>query len=276
MERSHTVTETLHGQVETREYKQFPVSKYLPTLDEWILAAYPATPAVEKMAAAERIVSTIASGADINETPRVDIAVQEVYRALDERRAQRDTRFSGIPTGFAELDTLTAGLRRSEFTVLAARPSVGKTALAANIAVHVAVHERTPVLFVSLEQKRTELAERILAGMACVDLRRLRSGRLREAEAERVMKAGETLSRSPLFVDDNETQSVVQIAANVRRMKRRHSIGFVVIDYLQLAQPDGRRDNRQEQVAAMSRRLKLLARELDIPVLCLAQLNREV
>jgi replicative DNA helicase len=127
-----------------------------------------------------------------------------------------------------------------------------------------------------LEQSRIELTERLLCCQAQVDSHRLRMGRLRPAERERVLIAGELLSRTRLFIDDTPGQNMTRIAASVRRMKRLHGIGLAIVDYLQLVLTDGKKETRQEQVATISRRFKLLARELKIPIIVLAQLNRQV
>lgn len=181
----------------------------------------------------------------------------------------------GIPTGFNDLDTLTGGLHDSEFVVLAARPSMGKTALATNIAEYVTIDSNVPTLFVSLEMARLELAQRMLCSQGRIDAKKFRSGFISGEDRQTLVKASARLSMAPLFVDDTPSRTVTEIAATARRLKRKEKLGLVVIDYLQLIEPDNPRDPRQEQVAKMARRLKGLARELQIPVLCLAQLNRQ-
>ena len=182
----------------------------------------------------------------------------------------------GIPTGFRDLDVLTGGLHGSEFIVLAARPSMGKTALATNIAENVAIQSGIPTLFVSLEMARLELAQRLLCSQGRVDANKFRSGFLSSEDRNKLVEASAKLGEAPLFIDDTPARTVTEIAACARRLKRKQNLGFLVIDYLQLVQPDDPRDPRQEQVAKMARRLKCMARELEIPVLCLAQLNRQV
>ena len=180
------------------------------------------------------------------------------------------------PTHFRDLDQLTGGLHPGEFIVLAARPSMGKTALAANIAENVAIISRVPVLFVSLEMARLELAQRLLCSQGSIDGSKFRSGFISADDREKLMEASGKLSQSPLFIDDTPSRTVTEIAACARRLKRKEKLGLIVIDYLQLIQPDDPRDPRQEQVAKMARRLKGLARELTVPIICLAQLNRQV
>lgn len=181
----------------------------------------------------------------------------------------------GVPSGFTDLDTLTGGLHDSEFVVLAARPSMGKTAMATNIAEYVTIDSNVPTLFVSLEMARLELAQRMLCSQGRIDAGKFRSGFLSAADRKELVEASAKLSKAPLFVDDTPSQTITEIAATSRRLKRKENLGLVVIDYLQLIQPDNPKDPRQEQVARMARRLKGLARELQIPVLCLAQLNRQ-
>jgi len=183
---------------------------------------------------------------------------------------------SGVDTGFKDLDDLMGGLHNSELVILAARPSMGKTAFAMNIAENVALYQRQPVLFVSLEMSSIELADRLLCSVAEVDSRRLRNGTISKQDRKRLAETAGRISESLLFVDDSPSRTVTEIAAAARRLKRRRQgLGLIVIDYLQLLQPDDPRDPRQEQVAKMARRLKGLARELDVSVLCLAQLNRQ-
>lgn len=182
----------------------------------------------------------------------------------------------GVPSGFHDLDNMTGGLHGSEFIILAARPSMGKTALAMNIAENVAINSNKPVLFVSLEMARLELAQRMLCSQGHIDASKFRSGFLSSHDRENLVKASAKLSQAPLFVDDTPSRTITEIAACTRRLKRKHAdLGLIVIDYLQLIQPDDPREPRQEQVAKIARRLKILARENHIPVLCLAQLNRQ-
>jgi len=165
-------------------------------------------------------------------------------------------------------------LQDSELVIIAARPSVGKTAFSLGIVRHVIVEEKEPVFFVSLEQSRIELAERLLCAQARVDSHRLRKGTLGSDDMDRLIDAGGVLRSGKLFIDDSPVQSMLRISANARRLKLRHDIKLIVVDYLQLIEPDNRRDPRQEQVAQISRRLKALAKELQIPLIALAQVNR--
>jgi len=182
---------------------------------------------------------------------------------------------AGIPTGFVDLDKLTGGLHDSELVIVAARPGVGKSALVANLAEHAAIDSGIPTLFVSLEMAQLELAERMLCSRGKIDANKFRSGFLSKEDRSALVEVSAVIGRSPLFIDDNCSRNCTEIAAIARRMKRKHGLGLLIVDYLQLLQPDDPRDPRQEQVAKMSRRMKGLARELAIPVICVAQLNRQ-
>jgi replicative DNA helicase len=200
-----------------------------------------------------------------------------LYEAFDRINAQLEHGAgAGVPSGFTDLDKLTGGLHESEFVILAARPSMGKTALATNIAEYVAIEANVATLFVSLEMARLELAQRMLCSQGRIDANKFRSGYLSGDDRNKLAEASAKLGKAPMFIDDTPARTVTEIAACARRLKRKQNLGLIVIDYLQLIQPDDPRDPRQEQVAKMARRLKALARELKIPILCLAQLNRQV
>ncbi len=237
--------------------------------------AYEASqPADDLLEGAERKILDIAQMGVAGQTITLQDALKLAYDRIDMRAQPDQQSVSSVPTGFIDLDQIIVGLQNSELILVAARPSIGKTAIALNFARHVVVEERLPVFFVSLEQSRIELAERLMCSQARVDSHKMRKGHLNNEEMTKLMEAGETLSRAPLWIDDSPGQSMLRIAANARRLKLRHGIRLVCVDYLQLIEPDNRRDNRQEQVAQISRRLKFLARELSIPVVALAQLNR--
>jgi replicative DNA helicase len=213
---------------------------------------------------------------------RSDSAVQTIkdvlHTAIDRLEARLEGRHTtgGVDTGFTDLDNQTSGLHNSELVILAARPSMGKTAFAMNIAENVALQQKKPVLFVSLEMSAIELADRLLCSVAKVNGHRMRNGSISQDDRLKLVEKASVLSETPLFVDDSPARTVTEIAAAARRIKRRQGdLGLVVIDYLQLVEPDNPKDPRQEQVAKIARRLKILARELKVPVLCLAQLNRQ-
>jgi replicative DNA helicase len=233
-------------------------------------------PADELLEGAERKILDIAQLGITGQTITLQDALREAYDRIDTRTTKDQMSISGLATGYLDLDEITAGLQNSELIIVAARPSVGKTAYALNLARHISVEEKAPVFFVSLEQSRIELAERLLCCQAQVDSHKLRKGHLGSGDMEKLIEAGDQLRQARLYIDDSPGQGMLRIAANARRLKLRHQIRCVMIDYLQLIEPDNRRDPRQEQVAQISRRLKFLARELQIPVIALAQLNRGV
>lgn len=224
-------------------------------------------------------------------------AEQRVFQIQDERSSQSadsindllkqameriDARMKGthavggVDTHFGEYDNLSGGLHDGELVILAARPSMGKTALALNIAENVALLGRVPVLFVSLEMSGMELADRLLCSVARVNGHRLRNGTISQDDRKRLVEKAIEISNAPLYVDDSPSRTVSEVAAVARRVKQREkNLGLIVVDYLQLIEPDNSKDPRQEQVAKIARRLKGLAREQKVPVLCLAQLNRQ-
>jgi replicative DNA helicase len=233
-------------------------------------------PADELLGSAERKIMEIAERGVMGNTTTLYEALQSAYDRIDQRLGKKDSgSVGGVATGFVDLDALTAGFQKSELIILAARPSIGKTAFSLNIVRHIVTEERLPVFFVSLEQAKVELAERLLAAQARVDSHRLRTGHLSSEDIGKLHTAGDDLRRAAkLFIDDTPGQGMLRIAASARRLKIKEDIRLVVIDYLQLIEPENRRDPRQEQVAQISRRLKFLARELEIPVIALAQVNR--
>lgn len=243
--------------------------------NEMLSEAYKQTmPADQMIEAAERKILEIAQKGISGQVHTLEQAITDTYDRIDQRVTGGLMSASGLPTGFTDLDELTAGLHASELVIIAARPSVGKTAFSLSLTRHLVVEERVPVFFVSLEQSALELAERMLCSHARVDSHRLRKGTLSAEDMEKLIEAGNALRSAKLFIDDTPAQGMLRIAANARRLKRQHDIRLVVIDYLQLIEPDNRRDPRHEQVAQISRRLKFLAKELEIPVIALAQVNR--
>jgi len=181
----------------------------------------------------------------------------------------------GVKTGFADLDNLIEGLHPNELIVLAARPGMGKTALALNITENVAVKGKNTVLFVSLEMSKMELALRLICSRAELNSNKVRKNLLSSDEKCIFMDIVDELSKAPLFIDDTPIRTVAQIAAVARGVKRKHDLKLLVVDYIGLITPENSEEPRQEQVAKIARRLKGLARELSVPILCLAQLNRQ-
>ena len=228
----------------------------------------------EMVGKAEERVFAVHDRRSADQVTNIHDVMVEAFDHIDKRLEHGGA--TGIPTWFTELDNLTGGLHDSELVILASRPSMGKTALATNIAEHVTLKSNETCLFVSLEMARLELAQRLLCSVGKIDGNKFRSGFINRTERDKLVEASNKLSTAPLFIDDTPSRSVTEIAACSRRLKRTSNLGLVIIDYLQLIEPDNPKDPRQEQVAKIARRLKGLARELKLPVVCLAQLNRQV
>jgi len=228
----------------------------------------------ELLARAEGRIFAILEKRSSAEAKPIQTVLDEVLVRMD-ARMQHDHAIGGVETGFTDLDTLCGGLHNSELIIIAARPSMGKTAFAMNIAEHVSIGLRMPVLFVSLEMACLELADRLLCSAAQVNGHRLRNGTISQEDRRKLVQKTTEISEAPLFIDDTPGRTLTEIAAVARRLKRRQGLTLIVIDYLQLIEPDNPRDPRQEQVARIARRLKGLSRELEVPVVCLAQLNRQ-
>jgi replicative DNA helicase len=193
-----------------------------------------------------------------------------------EKLYERKGGISGLATGYTELDRMTDGMHGAEMIVIAARPSMGKTALAMNIAENVAVHSKQPVAIFSLEMSSQQLVQRLLCSRARVNLQRVRDGFLHEQDFPSLTAAAAKLADSQIFIDDTAGLSILELRAKARRMKSQDNIQLIVIDYLQLLRSNTRRaqDNRQLEIAEISSGLKALAKELSIPIIVLAQLNR--
>jgi replicative DNA helicase len=234
----------------------------------------PTGPASEVLEAAEREIFGIVELGIEGEVKTPAEVISMAYDRIDARKERLGKGAGALATGFYDLDKITGGLHDSELILLAARPSCGKTSLALAIALHVGMVQRRPVLFVSLEQEAGELGERQLAFHSAINSHQLRSGTASADEMKQIIQAGEPLRGSGIFVDDRCPQNMLRLAANARRQKLRRGIGLAIVDYLQLIEPDNPKDPRHEQVTKISRRLKHLARELRIPVVALAQLNR--
>ncbi len=181
---------------------------------------------------------------------------------------------SGIPTGFAKFDDLTNGLHGGQMVIIAARPAVGKSTLALDFARSAAIKNRLATAFFSLEMSQTEIVMRLLAAEAGVLLHHIRNGQLSEDDWGRIIARTNALQDAPLFIDDSPNLTMMEIRAKARRLKQRHDLRFVVIDYMQLMSSGKKVESRQLEVSEFSRQIKLLAKELDIPVLALSQLNR--
>ena len=198
--------------------------------------------------------------------------LKEVF---DKLTVHDDDYVSGLPTQFYELDQILGGLQKGEMIVLAARPSMGKTALGLNMAESIAVDDRKPIAFFSMEQSGQQVAQRILCGRAGMDSGRLRKGGLSEANIHDLLGVCGELEHAPLLIDDTPGMSALELRSKTRRLHLKHELAAVFVDYIQLMRPTKRIDSRQQEVAEMSCALKALARELNIPVVVIAQLNRQ-
>jgi replicative DNA helicase len=181
---------------------------------------------------------------------------------------------TGVPTGFADLDTLTNGLHPGQMVVIAARPAIGKSTLALDLARAAAIKHRLATVMFSLEMSRNEITMRLLSAEARVPLQAMRTGQLGEDDWTRLARRMSEVVDAPLFIDDSPNMSMMEIRAKCRRLKQRHDLRMVIVDYLQLMTSPRRVENRQQEVSEMSRSLKLLAKEVDVPVVAISQLNR--
>lgn len=181
---------------------------------------------------------------------------------------------TGVPSGFVDLDYKTSGFQNSDLILIAARPSMGKTALVLNIAQHAAIYKKIPVAIFSLEMSREQLVNRILCSEALIDNQKMRTGNLEDEDWDKIARTLGPLSEAPIYIDDTPGVSVMEIRAKCRRLKLEKNLGLIVIDYLQLMQGRGRIENRQQEISEISRSLKILAKEINVPVIALSQLSR--
>ncbi len=194
-----------------------------------------------------------------------------------EHLSKLDGGIRGVPTGFPDLDAKLSGLQKSDLIILAARPSMGKTSLALDIARHAACKEKIPVCIFSLEMSTQQLTDRLLSAESMVDSWKLRTGAVRaDEDFTRLRDALDTLSQAPIFIDDEASNNIMRMKAEARKLKAEHNLGLIVVDYLQLMVPRKESDSLVQQITEISRSLKALAREVDVPVLALSQLNRSV
>ena len=226
---------------------------------------------------AEKKIFAIAQHSLVKGFAPVSKALEEAWERID--RLHKGTgELRGVPTGFRDLDYLLAGLQKSDLIVLAARPSLGKTSLALDIARHVAIEKNIPVGIFSLEMSSEQLIDRLLAAESHVDLWKLRTGRLSPESEDftNIRDAMERLSMAPLYIDDEASINILQMRAKARRLQAEKGLGLLIVDYLQLMVPRMHTDNMVQQITEISRSLKALARELNVPVLAISQLSRAV
>jgi replicative DNA helicase len=201
--------------------------------------------------------------------------IKKNIEAIERYQEYRES-VTGVPSGFADLDKLTAGFQKSDLIILAARPSMGKTALSLNIAMNAAKTYGVPVGYFSLEMSKEQLAMRLLCMEARVDSQKIRSGFLSRQECAKLLNAAGSYMDTPIYIDDTPAISPLELRAKARRMMHSHGLGMVIVDYLQLMKGRETVDRREQEISEISRSLKGLAKELDIPVMALAQLNRKV
>lgn len=209
-----------------------------------------------------------------NFSPLSSVLVKAVEKV--ERLYNRKELITGVPTGFIELDKMTAGFQPSDLIIIAGRPSMGKTAFALNIAQHAALHHGVPVAVFSLEMASEQLVLRMLSSEAKVDAHKLRTGFLPEKDWPRITQAAGHLSEAPIFIDETPAITVTEMRAKARRLKMEQGLGLVVVDYLQLMRSRAGAERREQEISEISRSLKAMAKELQVPVVALSQLNRNV
>ena len=201
--------------------------------------------------------------------------VSEVFELL-QKRVERKELVTGVPTGYHNLDELTAGLQPTDLIIIAARPSMGKTAFALNVAMRAAVSNEVPTAIFSLEMSMEQLMMRMLCSFGKVDLRHLRTGYLDDEDWSRLYDSAGALSKAPIYIDDTPALSSLELRARCRRLKSEKNVGMVIVDYLQLMRAGRRIDSREQEISEISRSLKALAKEIGVPVVALSQLNRKV
>jgi replicative DNA helicase len=210
-----------------------------------------------------------------NNFVEIDRIVMNVIDQIEEA-SRLNSRITGIPTGFIDLDNMLTGLHGSELILVAARPAMGKTAFVLNIAHHVAVKKNIATAIFSLEMSKEQLVTRMIAMDSLVDSQKVQTGQLMEDDWDRVMDSAEKIAAAPLFIEDSSAITISELRSKCRKLKSKNKLGIVIIDYLQLMSTTKRVESRQQFISDMSRSLKMLARELDVPVIALSQLNRAV
>jgi len=247
----------------------------IKTANEIINLGYDPTQEVEQiMDGAERKIFEVMQRKNQKGYYSIKDILVESFTQLEKLYNQKQ-HITGVPTGFADLDYKTAGLHNSDLILVAARPAMGKSAFALNIASNAAVRAKIPVVIFSLEMSKDQMANRILCSEALVDSNKVRTGKVEEEDWTKLAAASGMLSESEIYIDDTPGISIMEIRAKCRKMKMEKNIGLVVIDYLQLIQGSNKRGgSREQEIAEISRSLKILAKEIDVPVIALSQLSR--
>ncbi len=210
---------------------------------------------------------------DVKGVAHIKDVLVEAFGRLEELYNNKEA-FTGIPSGFIDLDYKTSGFQNSDLILIAARPSMGKTSFALNIAQYAAIHRHIPVAVFSLEMSKEQLVNRVLCCEAMVDSHRVKTGRLEDDDWSKIAKVLGPISEAPIYIDDSSSSSIMEIRAKCRRLKLEKKIKLVIIDYLQLMQGRGRTENRQQEISEITRSLKILAKEINVPVITLSQLSR--
>ena len=227
----------------------------------------------EIMDNAERIIFDVTQRRITQDFIKISDVLSGTIKTIEKLFEKRDY-ITGVPTGIIKLDELTSGFQNSELIIIAARPTMGKSSLAINIAEHVAIEEKKPVAIFSLEMTSQQITIRLLGSQARVDISSLRSGFLHDSDWAPIVNASSLLHDAPIYVDDTPSLSLMELRAKARRIVSRHKIELVIIDYLQLISLNVRKENRQQEISEITRSLKALARELKIPIVALSQLRR--
>jgi len=231
------------------------------------------TPATQALDTAEGVIFNIAEGRITQDFVALKDILKTTWDQIEQIHKDQSV-ISGVPSGFNDLDAKTGGFQKSDLIIIAARPGVGKTSLTLNVAQHASIQYKIPVAIFSLEMSEQQLVTRLLCSEASVDSYRLRTGLLKDAEWPRIAQAMGALSEAQIFIDDSPNVSVMEMRTKARRLKSANNLGLIIVDYLQLMQ--GRnQENRVQEVSDISRGLKSLARELQIPVIACSQLSRE-
>lgn len=243
---------------------------------EIVEMAYDEQPTENVLDMAEKRIFTIAQERTKNDLCSVSELIMPAYERIEHRFNNRD-QMTGIPTGFYDFDKHTAGLQKSDLIILAARPAMGKTAFALNIAQNVALRAKEPVAIFSLEMSKEQLMQRLLCSEAEIDNSRVKTGNMQTNDWQKITEAMDLFTDAPLYIDDTPGATLVDIRAKCRRLVNEHKkLGLIVIDYLQLMEGSKSQDDRYQQISSISRGLKALARELNVPVIALSQLSRAI
>lgn len=231
----------------------------------------------EKVDQAEALVFAVADRRKNQQLEQIRPVLEHTFNELYERY-QNSQEVTGIPTGFTELDRMTAGLQNSNLIILAARPAMGKTAFCLSMAQNIVLNREQPrvVAIFSLEMSSAELCQRVLCSVAQVNAMNVRRGQLKEGDWQRVTRAMNQLANAPLYIDDTPGITPLEMKAKCRRLQKRHGLDLIIVDYLQLMRGSGKQENRVQEISSISRQLKGLAKELNIPVIALSQVGRGV